>query len=174
MTAILPRFPSILHALLAQAERGSDGSALTMILEPGQLESRRYDVVLEAATRGAAVLAEHGVSAGDRVLLCLPTSWSFATAFFGTQLLGAVPTAIAAPTGLGGAAAFGGQLKDLLAYLRPTAIVTTAAMIEAVGGFAGPALVDGDELDARATAGEAPMYPIHRPSADDLAFIQCT
>ncbi len=72
MTALLPRFPTISHALLAQAEQGLDGPEVTLIPEPGKAESRRYDALLETAARGAAVLAEQGVGRGDRVLLCLP------------------------------------------------------------------------------------------------------
>lgn len=174
MTAILSRFPSILHALLEQAELGSDGPTMTLISERGQAEPRRYDALLETAARSAAALAEHGVRKGDRVLLCLPTSWQFVTAFFGAQLLGAAPTAIAVPTGFGGAAALDSQLKDLVGYLRPAAIVTTPALVEAAGDIAGNLLVDGAALYARATANDAPKHPFSLPADDQLAFIQCT
>ncbi|OSZ55497.1 hypothetical protein OQI_38185, partial [Streptomyces pharetrae CZA14] len=66
MTALRPRFPSILHALLAEAERGSDGSAVTLIQEPGREETLRYDALVENAARCAAALAERGVGHGDR------------------------------------------------------------------------------------------------------------
>ncbi|MGW1893550.1 fatty acyl-AMP ligase [Streptomyces sp. NPDC002004] len=174
MTALRPRFPSILHALLAQAERGSDGSGVTLIPEPGKEETLRYDTLVENAARCAAALAEHGVGHGDRVVLCLPTGPQFITAFFGIQLLGAVPTAIAVPMRFGGAAGAEGQLKDLVGYLRPAAVVTTAAVIEELPHLTDTNLVDGDVLHARATAGDAPMHPIRRPNSDDLALIQCT
>ncbi|MCZ9341161.1 AMP-binding protein, partial [Streptomyces sp. TRM76130] len=96
MTATNP-FPSVWHALLAEAERGADGSALTLIPEPGTENTLRYDALVGNAARCAAALAERGVGHGDRVLLCLPTGVEFLTAFFGTQLLGAIPTAIAVP-----------------------------------------------------------------------------
>jgi len=174
MTAILQRFPSILHALLAQAEHGSDGPTMTLVPERGQAEPWRYDTLLETAARSAAVLAEHGVRHGDRVLLCLPTSWQFVTAFFGAQLLGAAPAAIAMPTGFGGAAGLDGQLKDLVGYLRPAAIVTMPAVVEAVGDLAGTVMVDGWAMHARATANDAPKHPVRLPADDQLAFIQCT
>jgi acyl-CoA synthetase (AMP-forming)/AMP-acid ligase II len=176
MTALPPRFPTILHALLAQAERGSDGLEVTLIPEPGKAETRRCDALLENAARGAAVLAEHGVGHGDRVLLCLPTSWQFVTAFFGSQLLGAIPTAIALPTGIGGAAVFADQLQYLVGYLRPAAIVTIAPVVEAAAGLTDCVMIDGDALCALAANDTPmrPMYPIRRPSDDDLAFIQCT
>lgn len=53
MTELRPRFPSILHALLAQAERGSDGSVVTLIQEPGKKVPLRYDARRErSAERG--------------------------------------------------------------------------------------------------------------------------
>ncbi|MER5296639.1 fatty acyl-AMP ligase [Streptomyces pharetrae] len=174
MTALRPRFPSILHALLAEAERGSDGSAVTLIQEPGREETLRYDALVENAARCAAALAERGVGHGDRVVLCLPTGSRFITAFFGTQLLGAMPTAIAVPLRFGGAAGFEGQLKDLVGYLRPAAVVTTSAVIQALDGLFDTPLVDGEELYARATSSDAPQHPIRRPDDDDLALIQCT
>ncbi|MYR72816.1 MULTISPECIES: fatty acyl-AMP ligase [unclassified Streptomyces] len=174
MTASRPRHPSILHALLAQAERGSDASGVTLIPEPGQEETLRYDVLVEAASRCAAALAERGVGRGDRVVLCLPTGAQFITAFFGAQLLGAMPTAIAVPLRFGGAAGFEGQLKELVGYLRPTAVITVAAVIEGLPDLGGTTLVDGAELYARATAADAPAHPVRLPDGDDLAFIQCT
>lgn len=174
MTELRPRFPSILHALLAQAERGSDGSVVTLIQEPGKKVPLRYDALVESAARSAAALAEYGVGHGDRVVLCLPTGPQFMTAFFGAQLLGAMPTAIAVPIRFGGAAGFEGQLKDLVEYLRPAAIVTTTAVIEAFPNLADTNLVDGDVLYARAGASDAPMHPLRLPDTDDLALIQCT
>lgn len=174
MTTLRPRFPSILHALLAQAERGSDGSAVTLIQELGNAETLPAETLVTFAARCAATLAENGVGRGDRVLLCLPTGPQFVTAFFGTQLLGAVPTAIAVPIRLGGAAGVEDQLHDLVEYLRPAAIIATTAVIEALPEIVGARLIDGDALYARATAGDAPAHPLNRPDSNDLALIQCT
>ncbi|MFD5421625.1 fatty acyl-AMP ligase [Streptomyces sp. NPDC127069] len=174
MTATGPQFQTTWHALLAEAERGSDGSALTLIPEPDTQERLGYDTLVANAARCAAALAEQGVGHGDRVLLCLPTGAQFLTAFFGTQLLGATPTAIAVPLRLGGAAGFEGQLKELVGYLRPAAVVTTAAVIEALPELAGTPLIDGAALHARAVASDAPAHAIRLPSGDEPALIQCT
>ncbi|MEU6757697.1 fatty acyl-AMP ligase [Streptomyces sp. NPDC046685] len=175
MTTLRPRFPSILHALVAEAERGTDASGVTLIPQPGQEETLRYDVLLEAAARCAAALAEKGVGHGDRVLFCLPTGAEFITSFFGAQLLGAMPTAISLPITFGGAAGFEGQLKELVGYLRPTAIITTAAVIANLPHVGDTQLLDGAELYARATSSDAPMAPIRLPDrGDQLALIQCT
>lgn len=174
MTTIRPRFPSILHALAAEAERGPDGSGLTLVPEPGREETLRYDGLLEAAARSAAALKERGVGHGDRVLLCLPTGGQFIASFLGAQLLGAMPTAISLPVNFGGAAGFEAQVKDLVGYLRPAVIVTTAAVIEGLPHLGGIQLYDGAELYARATASDAPREPVRLPDGDDLALIQCT
>lgn len=174
MTMLRRRFPSFLHALAAEAERGPDGSRVTLVPEPGREETLRCDELLEVAARCAAALKERGVGRGDRVLLCLPTGAQFVTSFLGVQLLGAVPTAISLPVSFGGAAGFEGQLKDLVGYLRPTAIITTAAVIENLPDLGGTRLIDGAELYARAGAGDAPQEPLRLPGGDDLAVIQCT
>ncbi|MFJ2743736.1 fatty acyl-AMP ligase [Streptomyces sp. NPDC087440] len=173
MTATEP-FSTVWHALLAEAQRGPDGSSVTLLPEPGTVDTVRYDTLVENAARCAAALAEHGVGAGDRVLLCLPTGAQFLTAFFGTQLLGAAPTAISVPVRFGGAAGFEGQLKDLIGYLRPAAVVTTAAVIDALPDLGGAALIDGAVLHARATASDAPSHPLRVPAGYELAMIQCT
>ncbi|MFG2294469.1 fatty acyl-AMP ligase [Streptomyces sp. NPDC048603] len=174
MTALRPRFPSILHALAAEAERGSDASGVTLVPEPGREETLRYDELLQAARRCAAHLAEHGVGHGDRVLLCLPTGSQFIVSFFGAQLLGAVPTALSLPMSLGGAAGFEGQVKDLVGYLRPAAVITTSKVIEAIPHLGDTHLLHGAGLLARAMTADAPLHPVRLPDGDDLALIQCT
>jgi acyl-CoA synthetase (AMP-forming)/AMP-acid ligase II len=174
MTSLRPRHPTIVHALLAQAERGSAGAGITLIPEPGQEQDLRYEALVENAARSAAALAEHGVGPGDRVMLCLPTGPQFITAFFGAQLLGAVPTAIGVPLRFGSAEGAEGQLKELLGYLRPAAMVTTAAVIAELPHLGGITVIDGDALHVRAATGGAPAHPLRRPDQDELAFIQCT
>ncbi|MFF2012659.1 fatty acyl-AMP ligase [Streptomyces sp. NPDC058195] len=174
MTALHTRFASAWHALLAHAEQGTDAPAITVTPTRGQEESLRFDTLVENAARCAAALAERGVGHGDRVMLCLPTGHEFITAFFGIQLLGAMPTAISVPVRFGGASGIEGQLKDLASYLRPAAVITTGDVIGALPGLVDTNLVDGEQLYARATASDAPQHPIRLPKGDDLALIQCT
>ncbi|GAB3838746.1 hypothetical protein GCM10029963_05210 [Micromonospora andamanensis] len=174
MSAVVPGYPTVVHALVAQAERGPDGATMTVVPEPGRAEPRRYDAVFDDALRCAAVLAEYGVRRGDRVLFCLPTSWTFVTAFFGCQLLGAAPTAIAVPTSFGRASGFDGQVKELVAYLRPAAVVARAAVVQASEAVADTVFIDGDVLLERAASAEASLAQFRLPAEDDLAFIQCT
>lgn len=53
-----------------------------------------YDQLSELAGRWATLLAEHGVSTGDRVLLLLDNDPNFLGAYFGTQILGALSVPI--------------------------------------------------------------------------------
>lgn len=174
MSEVVPSYPTVMHALAAQAERGSDGAEMAVVPERGRVESRRYDTVFDDALRCAAVLAEYGVRRGERVLFCLPTSWTFVTAFLGCQLLGAAPTAIAVPTSFGRAAGFDGQVKDLVAYLRPAAVLARAAVVQASEAVTDTVFIDADVLQERAASAEASLQRFRLPSENDLAFIQCT
>ncbi|WP_280351792.1 AMP-binding protein [Nocardia abscessus] len=128
-----PEHPSIVHALLSAAERGAAAASTIILAERATAHHDdeihwRHDDLLTVASRAAAGLAAGGVRRGDRVLLCLPTSAEFVTAFFGALLLGAVPTAIATPGGFGAADIFLDRFERLLAYLEPTAVVSIPAV----------------------------------------------
>ncbi|WP_051927039.1 fatty acyl-AMP ligase [Streptomyces durhamensis] len=174
MTALRTRSATVWHALLQHAEQGLDAPTITLIPEPGRQHSLRVDTLVEHTQRAAAHLAEHGVGHGDRVVLCLPTGQEFLTAFFATQLLGAMPTAISLPMRFGGAAGVEGQLKDLTGYLRPAAVITTTDVIQALPHLVDTCLIDGEDLLARAHRADAPQHPLRRPRSEDLALIQCT
>ncbi|MEV0296909.1 fatty acyl-AMP ligase [Nocardia sp. NPDC050710] len=177
MTARLePRYPSIVHALLANADRGSDGASTIFVPERGVDGefSWRHDDLAAAAGRAAAALSAAGVRPGDRVMLSLPTSPEFVTAFFGALLLGAVPTAVATPGGFGSAELFYEKFHRLLDYLEPTAVVTTATVLEAASLPAGTAGMDGAALHAVAGTPDAPALAPRLPEPGDLAFIQAT
>ncbi|MBP0455146.1 AMP-binding protein [Kitasatospora sp. RG8] len=174
MTRPHPRHPTILHALLASAEQGHHAPTVTLAHDTTHQETLRHDTLLNAAARTAAALAEHGIRPGDRIVLCLPTAAPFTTAFLGTQLLGATPTAIAVPARLGGAAGFESQLKDLLDYLRPAALITTPTVITALPHPTDTRLINADTLHTRALDPTAPTHPLNPPHPDTLALIQCT
>lgn len=80
---------------------------------------------LQLAKRWAAGFLQQGVRGGDRVLLVLPNGPDFVGAFFGAQLLGAIPV----PAPWAGAQRAGGQfverrLRPLLASARPRVIAS--------------------------------------------------
>lgn len=175
--ALRPAHASIVHALLASGERGA---ASTIIMAEraaahGDDEIRwRHDDLVGVARRAAAGLADAGVRQGDRVLLCLPTSAEFVTAFFGALLLGAVPTAIATPGGFGAAEIFQDRFTRLLGYLEPAAVVATGSVLSGLPLPAPVAAIDASALHALAGAPDAPALEPRLPAPDDLAFIQAT
>ena len=61
MNGIKPRQPTIVHALLANAERGSDSPRTTLALGPDEHIELRHDVLADEALRTAGVLAENGI-----------------------------------------------------------------------------------------------------------------
>jgi fatty-acyl-CoA synthase len=176
---LTPHHPTIVHALLANAECGAAGPSTIFVPERGGDGSGdeitwRHDDLAAAAGRTAAALAAEGVEPGDRVMLCLPTSPVFVTAFFGALLLGAVPTAVATPGGFGSADIFRDKFTRLLAYLEPAAVVATPSVLAGGALPDAVAAIDGDVLHAWACSPEAPTLAPRLPEPGDLAFIQAT
>jgi fatty-acyl-CoA synthase len=175
VNVIEPRRATIVHALLANAERGSDAPRTTLALSPDEHIELRHDVFAQEALRAARILAEAGVRKGDRVVLCLPTSPEFITAFFGAVLLGAAPVAIALPGRFGGLSGFVTRYRNLEHYLQPRALITVPQVIEALAGATGGgvAVLDGVALRT-AVIQSGPAYVGVVPSSDALAFLQLT
>lgn len=59
-----------------------------------------YAEALDVAKRAASHLRARGVGPGDRVVLILPTGPSFLAAFYGCQILGAIPVPVVPPLSL--------------------------------------------------------------------------
>lgn len=94
-----PQFSTLLHAL-ERAAQGTRGVTLVPERDGQPDEFRSYQQLWSTAHRVASALATAGVKKGDRVLMVLPTSFSFLTSFFGIQLLGAIPVPAYPPVGL--------------------------------------------------------------------------
>ena len=175
MSVIEPRRASIVHALLANAERGSDSPRTTLALGPDEHIELRHDVFAHEALRAAGTLADAGIRKGDRVVLCLPTSPEFITAFFGAMLLGAAPVAIALPGRFSELSGFVTRYRNLECYLRPRALIAVPPVFEALAGATGRgvAVVDGVALRAAAVSGGPAGTPV-LPSTDAVGFLQLT
>ncbi|MEU2032326.1 fatty acyl-AMP ligase [Nocardia amamiensis] len=174
-----PAHASIVHALLAGGERGAAAASTIIMAERASAHDAdeiawQHDDLVHVASRAAAGLADAGVRKGDRVLLCLPTSAEFVTAFFGALLLGAVPTAIATPGGFGAAEIFLDRFTRLLAYLEPAAVVAAGSVLTGLPLPASVAAIDATVLHALAGAADTPALEPRLPAPDDLAFIQAT
>ena len=102
----LPDLPRNFQRALAEAGRRHPGRGITLVDNRGRDRERRtFPEVRAAASLMARRLRATGVEPGDRVLLCLSTSWEWLDCWFGAVLLGATPCAIATPGALGSPAA---------------------------------------------------------------------
>ena len=70
-----------------------------------------YDAFARSVRQGAGRWRTLGLGPGERVLICLPTSWEFFDAWLGCVLVGALPVALAPPGALGSPTA---QVKKAL------------------------------------------------------------
>ncbi|MFE3986075.1 fatty acyl-AMP ligase [Nocardia tengchongensis] len=169
------RHPSIVHALLANAAHGAEAPATIFLPDrPGpevdECVGWRHDELAAAAARVAGQLKRAGVQPGDRVVVCLPTAPAFATVFLGSMMLGAIPSAVAEPSGRGL-----DKFAGLVEYLEPRAVVATETVLGIFGNqLEGVTLLDGELLhrDARDpnTVSAVPCLP----NPGDVAFIQAT
>lgn len=94
-----PPHPTIV-AGLREAARAHAGAGIAFLPERERkgAETRTWAEILQEAEEMASGFADLGVREGDRVLLVLPTGRDFVAAFFGAQLLGAVPVPAYPPT----------------------------------------------------------------------------
>ncbi|MFB6843595.1 AMP-binding protein [Streptomyces sp. NPDC056373] len=114
------------------------------------------------AARAATVLAGHGVRPGDRVLLALPDSPAWVTAFLATARLGAVAVPVNPELPAADHA--------FLAEDTDAVLCVTGPGLE--GRFAGRAGLGADQLMALAPA--ADPAPAHRVDAHSPLYVQYT
>jgi benzoate-CoA ligase family protein len=90
--------------------------------------------VAEKSRRAAQALADAGVRRGERVLIVLPDMPTFAYAFFGTLLRGAV-------VAMGNPEAPASQIEYLVRYTRATCVITVPKVASALEKSAFPELL---------------------------------
>ncbi|HVR30840.1 MAG TPA: AMP-binding protein [Thermoanaerobaculia bacterium] len=106
MSLPFPAPPADLVSAWRRAARHFPARGIGLVDRRGRsTEWRRYPELELGFEAQARRLARRGVRAGDRVLICLGTSWEWLDAWFGALLLGALPVALAPPEGLGSPAA---------------------------------------------------------------------
>lgn len=145
-------------------ERGLGETAEVAVrFEDGNTWSR-HDAVL-SAYRAADRLVAQGVGFGDRVAVMLDNGPGFLRAWWGTTMLGAIM--VACNTSWKGT-----MLRETLARVSPTAVITDADSAERVRAVApGQAIIDVAELEQ----GEARQPALERPIDPwDIHHIQFT
>ncbi|MGW8378141.1 AMP-binding protein [Streptomyces sp. ODS28] len=92
---------TVVEAFLDSADRAPDRLAFHVIerseAEAGEEHALSHADVRGLLARSVGGLAEHGIGAGERVLLILPTSRDFLAAYLGCLYAGAAPLVLAEP-----------------------------------------------------------------------------
>ena len=136
-----------------------------------------YAEVGTIARRSASLLRRRGVSSGDRVLLILPTGPSYLAAFYGCQILGAIPVPVVPPYSIArleehleriARIAGVSQAKAAVVHSQLTAVLSVARRKHRQARFALSNLILGSDLLCEETA-ELELQP-----AADAGFIQFT
>jgi acyl-CoA synthetase (AMP-forming)/AMP-acid ligase II len=163
-----------LHAFAAAA-RLEHEMGVTVLAERagGQDQFASYRALYHTARRVAAGLHDLGVAPGDRVLLVLPTSLHFIHAFFGAQLLHAVPVPAYPPNAFRLDSSLQ-RMAHIAEHAGARVCVTWAEARPILGELA----LRAPRLERIVTIEElvesAPMAAKFRASPADLAFIQYT
>ncbi len=92
---------TLLHAFAEAGKRSEDvGITLWPATDREPEQHQPYRALFHDARSIAEGLRQMGVKRGDRVLIVLPTSFDFVTAFFGTLMVGAIAVPAYPPSGL--------------------------------------------------------------------------
>src|SRR5205085_2864244 len=97
---------------------------------------RTYAELDSRARAAAAKWAAVGVNAGDRLLICLPTSWDLLELYFGAICRGALPVLVAPPGALGGAEAHAKKVDGLLKLITQRNVIHNTEAIAHMSGSA--------------------------------------
>jgi acyl-CoA synthetase (AMP-forming)/AMP-acid ligase II len=88
------QFANLIEALDAAP---GDRLFITAWIDEDEQEALTFSAFRQAARRQARELRQHGVAAGDRVVIIMPQSVSAMTTFVGAMMLGTVPAFLAYP-----------------------------------------------------------------------------
>jgi acyl-CoA synthetase (AMP-forming)/AMP-acid ligase II len=170
-----PPPPADLVAAWQRAARHFPQRGILLYDRRGRLAGSRSYPELEARfALHARRLASRSIEPGDRVLVCLGTSWEFLDAWFGSLFLGALPVAIAPPEGLGSPAAALERAAGVAERLGAALFACAETLLPVIGGGAFPSLAR-IALGADALAATEPAPPARRDiDPDATAFLQLT
>ncbi|MCY3023153.1 MAG: AMP-binding protein [Planctomycetota bacterium] len=163
-------------AALAHTARLAPERGIAVFDRRGQsVERHTYPEILELAQLAAARLATAGIGPGDRLLMCLPTSWDLLAAHLGAIIRGAYPVLVAPTGALGGSEAHAHKVAGLVELLGPKRLLCDAATRKELLDFGAPAAaalsMTPDEFTAHAPASGRIE---HSARPDDIAFMQLT
>lgn len=166
---------SLQGALTRAAKRHPDRRIGLLDRRGRDVGNRTHSEMLTSARRAAERMAGLGVQEGERVVVCLQTSWEWFDAWFGALLLGAVPVAIPSATAASTATDPNQRIREAVELIGAR-LVIAGRTLEAVPtgereSLFGAAALTPTEL---ATAAGARDFVEARPEAGALAFLQFT
>ena len=173
-------FPRTLPEALHRAADAFPDKGLALFDGRGRTHERRsWAQVRDLARTGAGRLAGLGVSRGDRVVVCLPSSWEWMEAWLGGLLVGALPLALAPAGALGSSEVHTRRLAEVAARLDAKLVITGDSVIEEAERLVGeePRMREVSsrcrtpaQLAETTLAGFSPA----RPDPEEIAFLQLT
>jgi acyl-CoA synthetase (AMP-forming)/AMP-acid ligase II len=189
-------YPSLVHAFARSARSGGRTGITLLGDDPDDpVQHRSYRRLYAQMKTLANALRARGLSAGERVLLVLPTSFEFVLAFFAIQRLGAIPVPAYPPAALDRADRALERVAHIATHAGATWCLTNWAMMPLLGGLASsvPALhtiapvelflggKKGDDFPPESEAGR-PSGPLPSTGSigklpvqpSDAAFLQYT
>ena len=165
-----PLAGTLVEALLNAAEKKAFGFCF---LDRKEQETKQdYSVVWERAVRTASGLAQSGLKKGERIALILPTSPGFMDAFFGCQILGAIPVPLYPPVRLGRLEEYIQKTAKMLTQIEAKAIVVDNRTRKLLGRVVAETDHVMQVLSVEKLVGTLPQEITHSSTPDDVAFIQ--
>ncbi|MEM6927395.1 MAG: fatty acyl-AMP ligase [Myxococcota bacterium] len=158
---------------LANVAAKADARNVVTIIDRRENETvLHWSEIHERALAAARTLHARGVRPGDRVGIILQTEPAFFDAFFGCQLLGAVPTPLYPPVRLGRMDEYVDRTITMLRAVEATALLTSRRIQSLLGQVVAGAGLPHGVIDASTLTRPAPRVDLPSAGLDDLAMVQ--
>lgn len=118
------RSRTVIDALLDSANRTPDRLAFRVIERSAEEFALSYADVCDLIGQAVAGLTAHGIDAGDRVVIVLPTSRDFLSVYLGCLYAGVVPIVVAEPMD-GGVARYAASLRGLAEHAQARRVIAS-------------------------------------------------
>jgi acyl-CoA synthetase (AMP-forming)/AMP-acid ligase II len=162
----------LFHNLVEALEAAPAGRPfVTAWIDEDEQETVTFGEFRERARAQAGLLLEHGIVAGDRVVILMPQSIAAMAAFAGAMMLGAVPAFLAYPNFKVEAEKYRSGLAGVTANLKARAVVIDEKFPEEMLGHV---TLGGETRLLRVGDGgsKAKELPDAMVRSEDVAFIQ--
>ena len=159
---------------LARAGSEFARSTLTLVDGRGRVAGQRtFSEIVEAAQLHSRRLRTWGVAPGDRVVICLSTSFEWYDCWMGSLIAGALPVAMAPPGALGSPKQ---QVDKVIAAAQQIGASRVIAGDAVLREIASRSPLELEFRSAEQVAACAPAAPEQRPvpQPEDIAFLQMT